>query len=145
MLSCISFPIFGPALLLTPPPLPSYLSSSLNCGPQCRDPVTFPTNREINSAPPITLLATHPANEGAAWGYLLAPQPKVSTKGNTHTSHAMISMTACDNNTLFVKRHTTKTHISFTARLGADTNFFTPTTAVVLVAIGSSRHGDGSL
>lgn len=34
--------------------------------------------------------------------------------------------------------------VSFASRVGEDTNFFTPTRAEVLVAGGSSSHGDGS-
>lgn len=64
----------------------SYLSCSLNCGPQCRDPVTFFNNREINSAPPIALSASHPANEGAAWGlFTRISNQKLSAKENTHS------------------------------------------------------------
>lgn len=110
--------------------------------------MTFSNNREINSAPPIALSVGHPANEGAAWGASLASQPKFQPKKtdlNTHTTHPMISMTASDKNSHFVKSHTANTHISFTARVGADTNIFTLTTAAVLVASGSSSHGDGSL
>lgn len=54
-------------------PPSSYLSNCLNCGPQCRDPVTFTNNREINSAPPIPPAASHPANEGTARGLSLHP------------------------------------------------------------------------
>lgn len=54
-------------------PPSSYLSNCLNCGPQCCDPVTFTNNREINSAPPVTLSASHPANEGTARGLSLHP------------------------------------------------------------------------
>lgn len=64
----------------------SYLSCSLNCGPQCRDPATFSNNREINSAPPIALSASHPANEGAAWGlFTRVSNQKLSAKENTHS------------------------------------------------------------
>ena len=71
MWSCISVPVFvWPCSPCSPADRrpSSYLSCSLNCGPQCRDPATFFNNREINSAPPITLSASHPANEGAALG-----------------------------------------------------------------------------
>lgn len=155
MWSCISVPVFvWPCSPCSPADRrpSSYLSCSLNCGPQCRDPVTFSNNREINSAPPITLSASHPANEGAAWGLCSHLDQSFNhrkhslARTNTHTTHPMISMTASDNNTHFVKRHTTNTHISFTARVGADTNFFCPdNSSGVLVAIGSSSHGDGSL
>lgn len=63
----------------------SYLSCSLNCGPQCRDPVTFSNNGEINSAPPITLSASHPANEGAAWGLCLYLNQSFNQRKHSHT------------------------------------------------------------
>lgn len=76
----------------------SYLSNCLNCGPQCRDPMTFPNNREINSAPPNTHSARHPANEGTARGLsrilttestqsLLIPSYRWQPGATTHTSH----------------------------------------------------------
>lgn len=114
----------------------SYLPNCLNCGPQCRDPMTFTNNREINSAPPITHSANHPANEGTARGLFSHP----NQREHTIAAHPTISMTARSNNTHFT--HATK--ISFRARLGAHTNVFTLPTIVVIVATGSGSHGDDS-
>lgn len=101
----------------------SYLPSCLNCGPQCRDPLTFTHNREITSAPPITHSASHPAE-----------------REHTVAAHPTISMTARGLSTHVTQRHATK--MSFRARLGADTNSFTLATIVVTVATGSGSHGD---
>lgn len=88
----------------------SYLSNCLNCGPQWRDPLTFTNNREINSSLPITLSASHPANEGTA--RRLSSHP--NWRYRTIAAHPTISMTARSNNTHFTQRHTTK--MSFTAK-----------------------------
>lgn len=100
--------------------------------------MTFTNNGEINSAPPITHSASHPANEGTARVFFWHP----NQREHTITAHPTISMTASSNNTHFTQRHATK--ISFRARLGADTNFFTLATIVVIVAMGSGSHGDDS-
>lgn len=130
----------------------SYLSCSLNCGPQCRDPATFSNNREINSAPPIALSASHPANEGAAWGlFTRVSNQKLSAKENTHShtqTHTLLIpwyqwQPVTTTHTLW--RDTLQTHTFLSQReLEQTPTFFTPATAAVLVASGSGRHGDGS-
>lgn len=146
MLSCISVPVFvsprSPADRRPPHPICRVL---LIVDHNAVTPWPFPTTGKLIVLLPFYSWPVIQPMREQHWGFA-----RISTKGfnhrkHTHTTHPMISMTASDNNTLFVKRHTTKTHISFTARLGADTNFFTPTTAMVLVASGSSSHGDGSL
>lgn len=82
----------------------SYLPNCLNCGPQCRDPLTFTNNREINSAPPITHSASHPANEGPARGLFSHPDHREATIA----AHPTISMTARSSNTRFTQRRATK-------------------------------------
>lgn len=137
MWSCISIPAFvWPCSPCSPADQrpSSYLSCSLNCGPQCCDLVTFSNNREINSAPPITLSASHPANQQAA-GLFFLNQRKTISCTQTHTTHTMISVTA---------RHTANSHAAFIVRVGANSNFFISTTAAAMVASGSSSHGDGS-
>lgn len=97
-------------------------------------PRPFPTTGKL-----IVLLPSHsrpaiqPMREQHG-GFLLASPTKsfrlkkthTRTHKHTHTTHPMISMTASDNNTHFVEGHTANTHISFTARVGADSNFFHP-------------------
>lgn len=116
--SCIFIPVFvwtcSPCSTTDKHPS-SYLLCSLNCGPQCPHSDLrnlFRTTGKVISVLPIALLSSHPANQGTAC-LLYLP---FRLQFNQIRAILMTKM----------RIYAHCKHVSFTSRVGKDTNFLTP-------------------